>query len=217
MSNETKLCNQCMQQKGLSQFKSYKTAGGLRYRNVCHQCEYANHRFNVLQQLVTDKNISDQEYETYQTLLTLFDTYTELGGHVSSGAYVELRGKTYKERTLEEQLAFAQQQLQDKRNASAYASKQYVTETADELLTRGYESVFVDLLTNSMAVWCENHYKPSFLRRLHQEYKTKYAELDEARDLVNTLATKIWDYEEYLVQTYQDNLPEWLNGEELIV
>ena len=220
---ETKMCNQCMQTKPTSQFKTYPTQSGLKYRSICHQCEYDNHRFNTLQKQVIDKTISDDDYENYRLLLTLFDTYSELGGHISSGAYNELRGKTFKERTLEEQLASAQQALAEKRNASEYANKIYCDPPHSAyLLDAGFPAQFVNLLVQKMSDWCELHYKPSFLRQIHKDYKAEHAVPGECFDTdwaeeLETFATKIWDYEEYLSQTYGDQLPDWLDGEELLV
>jgi hypothetical protein len=86
------------------------------------------------------------------------------------------------------------------------------------------DNELAELLTQSMEVWCTKQYKPSFLRAVCADLKSRLLHTDDTAPIntenskgINNLSTKIWDYEEYLAETFKADLPEWLNGEELIV
>lgn len=214
-----KICVQCCRQLPLTQFKPYKTKGGLKYRNYCHQCAYNNNRFNVLSKERLLGPLSEVDATIYDMTLQLFDTYSEMGGTIGSGAYNDLRNKTKKEATLEQQLAEAQQLLAVRNNPAEYTQENrylknlYIDELDNELYA---------WLKQSMEEWCNETFKPSFLRAISADLKQRLFNASTGTTEQNlrglqTLATKIWDYEEYLVDHYKGGLPDWLKGEELIV
>ena len=56
-----KICVQCCRQLPINQFKTYKTKGGLKHCNYCHQCTYNNNRFNVLSRERLKRQLTEEE------------------------------------------------------------------------------------------------------------------------------------------------------------
>ena len=197
------------------------TKGGLKYRNYCHQCAYNNNRFNILAKERLTRALDDVESEVFDMTLQLFDTYASMGGTIGSGEYNRMRGRTQREATLEEQLAHAQALVASKVDVTEYVSTDRYT---TELDMPNVDNELAELLMQSMEVWCTKQYKPSFLRAVCADLKSRLLHTDDTTPIntenskgINKLSTKIWDYEEYLAETFKADLPEWLNGEELIV
>ena len=221
MESTQKLCIQCLKQLPLTQFKTYKTKSGIKYRNRCHQCTYNNNRFNILARERTKHQLSDDEAVIFDTTLQLFDTYDSMGGDIGSGEYNKMRNKVQHEATLAEQLAQAQ---------ALYAKKVDVTEYTDtarylkDIDTAKIDADLLKLLSQPMTEWVECKYKPSFLRSISTDLKARLVRTETGINLqvdnhlaINKLTSKVWDYEEYLAATFSDALPDWLAGEELIV
>lgn len=211
--NNVKICAQCCRQLPLNQFRTYKTKGGLKYRNYCHQCTYNNNRFNILSKERKEHCLNEVDATVYDMLIQLFDAYADMGGTIGSGAYNELRGRSKKEATLEQQLAEAQQLLSTRNNPAEYVvDGRYV----EGLQVDDMDKELVGWLQQPMTEWRDNKYKPSFLRAVCNDIKT-HPLLDVDLAGVKKLSTKIWDYEEYLADYFKNDLPDWLKGEELIV
>lgn len=209
-----KICVQCCRQLPITQFKSYKTKGGLKYRNYCHQCTYNNNRFNVLSKERKARPLTEQEAGIYDMTISLFDAYSEMGGTIGSGAYNELRGKSQREATLEQQLAAAQQLLAERNNTDEYVQENRYIDGLD------VDTLIDELkqwLSQSMEEWCQKQYKPSFLRAIYNDLKQREGLSSSNIDGLKKLSTKLWDYEEYLAAQFKGKLPDWLDGEELIV
>lgn len=208
---ESKICTQCGRQLPISQFKKVHNKSGTSYRSICHQCAYNNNKFNILSKERKVRQLSDKESNTYDMLLQLFDIYYEMGNTIGSGEYNALRNNK-RMVTLEEQLAQAQALLSTKREAKS--NDAYITEapsvaTVDKDLSFWFDSSFDD--------WNAKCYKPSYLRAIFTSLK-KDAPTDEYKKAVEVLFSKAWDYEEYLANMYSTaDLPDWLEGEELIV
>ena len=125
-------------------------------------------------------------------------------------------------KAVEEQLAQAQALVANKVDVAEYVSTDRYT---SELDMPNVAVELAELLTQSMEAWCTKQYKPSFLRAVCADLKRRLLrDIDDTTPIntenskgINKLSTKIWDYEEYLAETFKADLPEWLNGEELIV
>lgn len=221
MEPTQKLCIQCLRQLPISQFKTYKTKGGLKHRNRCHQCTYNNNRFNVLAKERTTRQLTDEEAAIFDTTLQLFDTYASMGGDIGSGEYNRMRNKVQHEATLEEQLAQAQALCTKKVDVTEYTDTDRYLKNID---TAKIDTDLLKLLSQPMVEWCELKYKPSFLRSMSRDLKARLMQTNndvvmhvDNAPAINRLTSKIWDYEEYLAATFNDALPDWLAGEELIV
>lgn len=208
---QNKICTQCGRQLPITQFKKVQNKSGISYRSICHQCAYNNNKFNILSKERKVRLLSDKESTTYDMLLQLFDVYYEMGNTIGSGEYNALRNNK-KMVTLEEQLAQAQALLATRREAKsndAYINEAPSVATKDEDLAFWFKGSFDD--------WCNEHYKPSYLRAIFTCFKSKAADEDYKKS-VEILFSKAWDYEEYLANKYSTtDLPDWLEGEELIV
>lgn len=208
---QTKICTQCGRQLPLSQFKKVHNKSGISYRSICHQCAYNNNKFNILSKERKVRLLSDKESTTYDMLLQLFDVYYEMGNTIGSGEYNALRNNK-RMVTLEEQLAQAQALLSTKRETKsndAYIKDAPPVATESDDLRAWFEQSFND--------WDSRHLKPSYLRTIFTCLKTSAPD-DDFKKAVEVLFSKAWDYEEYLVDKYSmADLPDWLEGEELIV
>lgn len=217
---DNKICTQCGRQQPLTAFKTYKTKSGIAHRSICHQCAYNNNMFNVLSRERRERPLTDKEAATYDMLLQMFDICYEAGNTIGSGEYNELRNKKIK-KTLEDQLAELQEMFVKKREP--VDNNKYINEAPsiaidDSNLKLWFEMTFKD--------WTKYKYKPSYLRAVFSDLKNAavqcslsagYTSETDFIDAVKVLFTKAWDYEEYLVDTYGTELPDWLEGEELIV
>lgn len=219
MELNEKICIQCCRQLPITQFKTYKTKGGLKYRNYCHQCTYNNNRFNILSKELSKRQLTEDEYTAYEMTMQLFDAYSDAGGTIGSGAYNELRGKSKRELTLEQQLADAQQRLAPNRDVMVYTEASHYVADLD---VANIDNELLVLLQQSMEDWSKRMFKPSFLRAINADLKKRlWRDNVDAKEAdikgLQKLSTKIWDYEEYLADTFKADMPEWLQGEELIV
>lgn len=214
---QTKICTQCGRQLPLTQFKAVKNKSGITHRNICHQCAYNNNKFNVLSRERKVRMLNDKESTTYDMLLQLFDVYYEMGNTIGSGEYNALRNNK-KTETLEEQLAQAQALLSSRRETKA--NDAYINEAPSLALSDNNLRVWFE---QSLDDWDAKHYKPSYLRTIFTDLKnheptfTLIADAVAYKEAVDILFNKAWDYEEYLAAKYGPNLPDWLDGEELIV
>lgn len=213
---EIKKCAQCGRELPITQFRRRTTAYGFTYRSYCHQCEYANNKFNVLDKEMMYRQLTTDEQTQYDMYVQLFDTYIRMGNKVGSGAY--------NQKFLSKPRRSVAAQLE-----SAIATLSKISDTIPKQHKNEYhvlESIkempdFKPWFDQTFEEWESKCIVPSYLRSVLKSLKAIYKNEDNYTETylpaVKALSDKFWDYESYLADKYNNEVPEWLSNEELIV